>query len=123
MHPDSAGMAPGSSAKMIDAWMVAPVAVVAVLAFGAIWRVQRSYVRKRGVRIENYLRQQKQEGRDDGRCSLAQLTAKLRMSERQVLDACSQNPAIMRLATTASYPGSVFADAPVFEYAPLRGRD
>ena len=108
---------------MIDTWLMAVGAVVLAVAAGAIWRVQRSYVRKRGDRIEEYLRLQKLEGRDEGRCSVGQLMAKLRMTKGQVLSACRQSPAIMRLATTASFPGAIFADAPVFEYAPLRGRD
>jgi hypothetical protein len=108
---------------MVDTWLIAVGAVVVALAAGAIWRVQRTYVRKRGDRIEQYLRLQKQEGRDEGRCSVGQLMKKFRLTKGQVLDACRQSPAIMRLATTASFPGAIFADTPVFEYAPLRGRD
>jgi hypothetical protein len=108
---------------MIETWMIALAALLAGAAAFAIWRVQRGYVRKRGAQIEQYLRLQKAEGREEGRCSVNHLMSTLRMSRRQVLDACGQSPAIMRLATTAHFPGDIFADAPIFEYAPLRGRD
>jgi len=108
---------------MVDSWVIVVGAILVAVAAVAVWRVQRAYVRKRGDRIEQYLRLQKQEARDEGRCSVGQLMKKFRMTKGQVLDACRQNPAIMRLATTASFPGAIFTDAPVFEYAPLRARD
>lgn len=107
---------------MIDGWWVVAAAILAVGIGPVAWLVRRAGVRKRSGQIEAYLRSRKQDGREDGRCSITQLMEQLRMTKRQVLEACRHNPAIMRLATTAEFPGAIFADAPIFEYAPLRGR-
>lgn len=107
---------------MSDGWVIVASVVLAVAIGAVTWLVRQAKARKRSGQIEAYLRQQKQEGRDEGRCSVVQLMAKLRMSKGQVLEACRISPAIMQLATTASFPGAAFADAPMFEYAPLRGR-
>lgn len=101
-------------------WCVAGV-VIAVGLLGYVAREARE--RRRSVEMEVYLRAEKEAGKDRGHRSTKQLMLKLGLTARQVLAASRRSAAIKRLATTENFPGAVFTDLPVFEYAPLLSQE
>jgi hypothetical protein len=100
-------------------WATAGAGLLAICVAILVWRIREAMIVRRSARMETYLRLERESGTDRGRRSIKQLMAKLRMTERQVLDASKRSPAIRRLPITASFPGSVFTDSPMFEYAPF----
>ena len=73
-------------------------ALVAVLAYGG-------YLLDRGRRrreLEDYLKRQKQAGRDKGQRTLLHLIAKMGMTEAQIMDAAFRSPHIRRVVGSDS---------------------
>jgi len=100
-------------------WATAGAVALAICVAVLAWRIREAMIVRRSARMETYLRLEREAGTDRGRRSTKQLMAKLGMTERQVLDAAKRSPAIRRLPITASFPGSIFADSAMFEYAPF----
>jgi hypothetical protein len=100
-------------------WVTVGAGVLATCLAVLFWRIREAMIVRRSARMETYLRLEREAGTDRGRRSTKHLMAKLRMTERQVLDASKRSPAIRRLPVTAGFPGSKSADSAVFEYAPF----
>jgi hypothetical protein len=107
-----------------QSWAV--LATPALIVIGVLaWRVREARGRRRSEAMESFLRTEKAGGEGRGQRSAKLIMEKLGMTASQVRDACRRSPAIKQLATTANFSGAIFADSPIYEYAPLgsQGRD
>jgi hypothetical protein len=105
---------------MIDnEWVTVGAGALVIFVAALAWGIREAMIVRRSARMETYLRLEKEAGTDRGQRSTKHLMAKLGMTERQVLDASKRSPAIKQLPVTASFPGSIFADSVMFEYAPF----
>jgi hypothetical protein len=103
----------------MNEWMIWCAAALAVAGAVVVWIAREAGVRARSEKMETYLRLEKEAGTDRGQRSVKHLMLKLGMSEGQVVAAAKRSPAIKRLALTANFPGAIFADSAMFEYAPF----
>jgi hypothetical protein len=82
--------------EIVANWAAILTAAVATIAYGRFWWAQ--WVRRKA--LENYLREEKLRGHDQGRRSVIHLMADLAMTESQVLEAAFQSKRIASVSGT-----------------------
>ena len=92
-------------------WAAILTAGVALFAYSLYLRERR----QKRLRLEAYLKAEKEAGRDKGQRTLLYLVAQVGMTETEVVDAAFRSKCIRRLVSTDS---KGYATGLMFEYAP-----